>query len=67
MKGTVKWFNARRGYGFITGDDGADYYAHYTDINAEGFRTMSEGDAMTFDVVNEEKGARAVNICKVAS
>lgn len=66
MSGKVKWFNAKRGYGFITGEDGADYYVHYSDIQGEGFRTLGGGQEVTFDTVTEEKGARAVNVAKSA-
>lgn len=60
MRGTTKWFNAQKGYGFITGDDGAEYFAHQTQIKMDGFRTLDAGDIVEFDVRSEEKGLAAV-------
>jgi len=60
--GKVKWFNPRKGYGFIEGSDGRDIFVHYSTIRSEGFRTLAEGDAVTFDVVDGEKGPRAENV-----
>lgn len=54
MKGTVKWFNPRTGYGFITGEDGDDYFVHYTSIQSDGFRTLKENTEVTFDVNHDE-------------
>ena len=65
MKGTVKWFNTEKGYGFITGDDGAEYFAHQTQIKMDGFRTLDAGDVVEFDVRSEEKGLAAVDIVPV--
>ena len=62
--GTVKWFNESKGFGFITQDDGTDVFAHYSAIAGEGFKTLAEGDAVTFDVVDGEKGPKAENIVK---
>ena len=56
MRGTTKWFNAQKGYGFIVGDDGAEYFAHQTQIRMDGFRTLDAGDIVEFDVRSEEKG-----------
>ncbi|MCR5741910.1 MAG: cold shock domain-containing protein [Gammaproteobacteria bacterium] len=64
MKGTVKWFNAEKGYGFITGEDGVDYFAHYSQIQSEGYKTLDQGAAVSFDVVNGPKGPNAANIVK---
>lgn len=61
-EGKVKWFNPRKGYGFIEGSDGRDIFVHYSTIRSEGFRTLAEGDAVTFDVVDGEKGPRAENV-----
>ena len=61
-EGTVKWFNPRKGYGFITAEDGKDIFVHYADISGEGYRTLVEGDVVTFDVVEGEKGLRAENV-----
>lgn len=62
MNGTVKWFSAEKGYGFITTEDGQDIFAHFSQIQKEGFRTLEEGQAVTFDVVDSEKGQQAENI-----
>ncbi len=61
-EGTVKWFNPRKGYGFITAEDGKDIFVHYADISGEGYRTLVEGDTVTFDIVEGEKGLRAENV-----
>ena len=60
--GTVKWFNSRKGYGFIAGEDGKDIFVHYASIAGEGYKTLVEGQAVTFDVVQGEKGLRAENV-----
>ena len=60
--GTVKWFNATKGYGFITAEDGTDVFAHFSQINIDGFKTLEEGQSVTFDVVDGEKGPQAENI-----
>lgn len=62
QEGTVKWFNPRKGYGFIGTSDGRDVFVHYSSITAEGFKTLEEGDAVTFDIVEGEKGPRAANV-----
>lgn len=65
-KGTVKWFNESKGFGFITQDDGgADVFAHYSEIKGDGFRNLTEGDAVSFDVVQGDKGLKAINIVKL--
>ncbi len=61
-KGKVKWFNATKGFGFIEREDGSDIFVHYSAINAEGFRTLAEGQEVTFDVVEGEKGLQASNV-----
>jgi len=61
-EGTVKWFNQRKGYGFISSDDGRDIFVHYSNISGEGFKTLAEGDSVTFDIVEGEKGPRAENV-----
>lgn len=65
MNGTVKWFNADKGFGFITGEDGKDVFAHFSQINADGFRTLEEGQAVTFEVAQGPKGPQAENITVV--
>ncbi len=61
-EGTVKWFNSRKGYGFIASSDGKDVFVHYSSITAEGYKTLEEGDPVTFDIVQGEKGPRAENV-----
>jgi len=64
--GTVKWFNDAKGYGFITPDDGSeDLFAHFSAINMQGFKTLKEGQKVSFDVVQGPKGKQASNIQKV--
>ena len=66
-EGKVKWFNARKGYGFISTDDGKDIFVHYSNISSEGYKSLAEGDPVSFDIVDGEKGPRAENvICKGA-
>lgn len=62
MNGTVKWFNAEKGFGFITGDDGNDVFAHFSQINSEGFKSLAEGQTVSYDVVKGQKGLQAENI-----
>ena len=61
-EGKVKWFNTRKGYGFIATDDGKDIFVHYSNIASDGYKTLVEGDAVSFDVVDGEKGPRAENV-----
>ncbi|MEA3424423.1 MAG: cold-shock protein [Bacillota bacterium] len=65
MNGTVKWFNSDKGFGFITGDDGNDVFAHYSQINASGFKTLEEGQKVSFEVAQGPKGPQAENITVV--
>lgn len=60
--GTVKWFNEKKGYGFIEQENGPDVFVHHTGINADGFRTLNEGDRVSFDVEQGKKGPAAVNV-----
>ncbi|PJI07553.1 MULTISPECIES: cold-shock protein [Clostridium] len=62
MTGTVKWFNGEKGYGFITGEDGNDVFAHYSQIQADGFKTLEEGQKVNYDVAKGPKGLQAENI-----
>lgn len=64
VEGKVKWFNPRKGYGFIATADGRDVFVHYSDIAAEGFKTLDEGDLVLFDVIEGEKGPRATNVAQ---
>ena len=63
--GTVKWFNNTKGFGFITSEDGTDVFVHHSDIQAEGFRSLEEGDSVSFDVTQGPKGPKAANVKKV--
>ncbi|WP_313134190.1 cold-shock protein [Anaerocolumna sp.] len=62
-KGTVKWFNEQKGFGFITNEDGGDdVFVHYTGIASNGFKTLGEGQRVTFDIVKGERGMQATNV-----
>ena len=65
-RGTVKWFNERKGFGFITRDDGDDVFVHYSAIVAQGFKTLNEGDEVTFEITEGPKGLQAANVTKVS-
>jgi CspA family cold shock protein len=62
--GKVKWFNEAKGYGFITSDDGSDIFVHYSSIGGNGFRSLAEGDAVSFETEDSPKGPRAINVVK---
>ena len=62
MQGKIKWFNNSKGYGFIGRDGGPDVFVHYTAIAGEGFRTLNEGDAVEFEIVQGPKGQQAANV-----
>jgi len=64
-KGTVKWFNESKGYGFIASEDGTDVFVHYSSIQGEGFKTIAEGDKVEFDIEKGDKGPKAVNVVKL--
>lgn len=63
-QGTVKWFNADKGFGFITREDGSDVFVHFSAIQGDGFKTLEEGQAVTFDVEDSDRGPQAVNVEK---
>ncbi|MCI0370161.1 MAG: cold-shock protein [candidate division NC10 bacterium] len=65
-KGTVKWFNDAKGYGFISRDDGPDVFVHYSAVQGDGFKTLSEGQQVEFDVVDGPKGKQAANVVRIA-
>lgn len=64
MKGTVKWFNSEKGYGFIVSEDGSDIFVHYSGIASEGYKTLNEGDTVTFEVKTGARGPMAANVVK---
>lgn len=65
QKGTVKWFNAEKGYGFIKTEAGTDVFVHYSAIVSEGFKTLEEGQAVEFNVVQGNRGQQAENVVKL--
>lgn len=65
MNGTVKWFNAKKGFGFISDENGTDVFVHYSALNMDGFKVLDEGDKVEFDVVTGEKGPQAANVTKL--
>ncbi|MBG0777352.1 MAG: cold-shock protein [Desulfovibrionaceae bacterium] len=64
-EGVVKWFNEKKGFGFIKRDEGEDVFVHYTAIKDEGFRTLQEGQRVSFDIEEGDKGMKALNVTKV--
>ena len=65
VTGKVKWFNAENGYGFITTDEGKDVFVHYSAIQTDGFKTLDDGEAVSFEVVQSDRGEQAANVCKL--
>ena len=64
-EGTVKWFNDSKGFGFIQQDDGPDVFVHFSALEGEGFKSLSEGQTVEFDILDGPKGAQAANVVKV--
>jgi CspA family cold shock protein len=64
-RGTVKWFNEKKGYGFIQQEGGPDVFVHFSAIQGEGFKTLEEGQQVEFEVIQDAKGAKALNVVKV--
>ena len=65
MNGTVKWFNAEKGFGFITSEEGKDLFVHFSEIQKDGFKTLEEGEKVTFEVKEGQKGPQAANVVVV--
>ena len=63
-RGTVKWFNDSKGYGFITRPSGGDVFVHFSSIQGEGFRTLAEGDQVEFDILETDRGPQAANVMR---
>ncbi len=64
-KGTVKWFNPKKGYGFLTSEDGKEVFVHFSSIQGEGFKSLREGDEVEFEITEGEKGEQATNVVKL--
>ena len=65
MTGTVKWFNADKGYGFISTEQGKDVFVHFSAIKTDGYKTLEEGNKVEFNVVNSDRGETAANVTKI--
>ncbi len=65
MKGTVKWFNAEKGYGFIQPEEGEDVFVHYSEIQGEGFKTLAQGEQVSFEIQPGRKGPQAVKVSRL--
>jgi len=61
-KGTVKWFNGQKGYGFISDEGGSDVFVHFTGIKSDGFRTLNEGDQVEYEITDGQKGPQAIDV-----
>ncbi|UCE79815.1 MAG: cold shock domain-containing protein [Nitrospiraceae bacterium] len=65
LEGTIKWFNEKKGYGFIKQESGPDVFVHYSAITSEGFRTLAEGERVQFELEEGDKGLKAINVVKI--
>ena len=65
MKGTVKWFNAKKGFGLISDEEGKDVFVHFSALNMDGFKVLEDGDSVEFDVIDGAKGPQAANVTKL--
>lgn len=65
IEGTIKWFNEKKGFGFIQREGGADVFVHFSSISGEGFKTLAEGERVEFDIEDGEKGPKAINVKKL--
>ena len=65
FKGTVKWFNAKKGYGFISDEEGKDVFVHFSALNMDGFKELKDGERVEFEVVEGEKGPQAANVVRL--
>lgn len=65
MKGTVKWFNAQKGFGFLSDESGNDVFVHFSAIESDGFKSLEEGEAVEFNVIDGAKGPQAANVTKL--
>ena len=65
QKGTVKWFNAKKGFGFISDEEGNDVFVHFSALQMDGFKVLDEGDEVEFEVIDGEKGPQAANVTKL--
>ncbi|MFC1510409.1 cold-shock protein [Candidatus Omnitrophota bacterium] len=65
VKGTVKWFSNQKGYGFVTPEEGKDVFVHHSEIQGDGYKTLEEGQAVEFEIVDGEKGEQAKNVVKL--
>lgn len=65
QQGTVKWFNAKKGYGFISDEQGNDVFVHFSALNMDGFKELKDGESVEFDVIDGEKGPQAANVIRM--
>lgn len=65
MKGSVKWFNAKKGFGFLSDESGNDVFVHFSALQMDGFKVLEEGDSVEFDVIDGDKGPQAANVVRI--